>query len=66
MTDREINVVEWAMKDAQRTEACKFAEWLATNDWKPRINTEWCRYEFGDIVVRTTEQLYELFKKESP
>lgn len=48
------------------SDAVEFGDWLATERWQPRINTEWARYEtiYSDVSVKTTAELYDIFKKE--
>lgn len=48
-------------------DAVSFAQWLATERWQPRINTEWARYEtvYSDVSVKTTGELYKLFKQQN-
>jgi hypothetical protein len=48
------------------SDAVEFGNWLAIERWQPRINTEWARYEtiYSDVSVKTTAELYDIFKKE--
>lgn len=82
-TDGEISMFEmekpnlegWEWLDespaaGKEEDAVSFAQWLATERWQPRINTEWARYEtvYSDVSVKTTGELYKLYKqqKENP
>lgn len=66
----DADLKAWEKDAAGREEAVEFAQWLATERWQPRINTEWARYEtvYSDVSVKTTGELYKLFKqqKENP
>jgi hypothetical protein len=63
------NDVEWLDESdtpEQQSDAVAFGNWLAIERWQPRINTEWARYEtiYSDVSVKTTAELYNIFKKE--
>lgn len=57
MNDREISTIEWAQKDAMKTEAIAFKIWCD----KYEASIANFHEEFF-----TAEQLYEMFKKENP
>lgn len=56
MQEHELNIVEWAMKDSMRLEAIAFKKWCDENE--DEINSR-------RRQTHSTEQLYELFKKEN-
>lgn len=66
MQEREINIVEWAMKDAQRTEALAILAWMHKNRYYN--DGRWDEPKWTNLIdnePKTAEELYELFKKEN-
>lgn len=61
---RIIEYLDESNTPEQQSDAVAFGDWLATERWQPRINTEWARYEtiYSDVSVKTTAELYDIFK----
>lgn len=53
------------VKEMVREEAVAFARWISKNDYEPLDEERWFIYLGDDKTIKTTAELYSIFKEEN-